>query len=303
MLALPFPAIDPALFTLGPISMFGMELGPFSLRWYALAYIAGLLLGRVYVNRMLLAEARWPGGKPPVPVEETENLLIWMTLGVVLGGRLGYVLFYSPHLLTDPASVFAMWKGGMSFHGGMLGVIVSVILYAQRHKVSLLSLGDAIAIAAPIGLFFGRLANFINGELWGRVSDVPWAIVFPQVELYARAYPELAATIGQGRHPSQLYEAALEGLVLFLVLAHLTWRTDALKRPGTLIGTFLVGYGLARAFCEFFRMPDVGIGFDLAFGSFGISRGQLLCLPMIIAGLLFLKYAQGAQSTEQATKS
>ncbi|MGA1151789.1 MAG: prolipoprotein diacylglyceryl transferase, partial [bacterium] len=163
MLALPFPAIDPALFTLGPISMFGMELGPFSLRWYALAYIAGLLLGRVYVNRMLLAEARWPGGKPPVPVEETENLLIWMTLGVVLGGRLGYVLFYSPHLLTDPASVFAMWKAGMSFHGGMLGVIVSVIIYAQRHKVSLLSLGDAIAIAAPIGLFFGRLANFING--------------------------------------------------------------------------------------------------------------------------------------------
>ncbi|MEC7192604.1 MAG: prolipoprotein diacylglyceryl transferase, partial [SAR324 cluster bacterium] len=159
MLALPFPAIDPALFTLGPISMFGMELGPFSLRWYALAYIAGLLLGRVYVNRMLLAEARWPGGKPPVPVEETENLLIWMTLGVVLGGRLGYVLFYSPHLLTDPANVFAMWKGGMSFHGGMLGVVVAVILYAKRHKVSLLSLGDAIAIAAPIGLFFGRLAN------------------------------------------------------------------------------------------------------------------------------------------------
>ena len=303
MLALPFPAIDPALFTLGPISMFGMELGPFSLRWYALAYIAGLLLGRVYVNRMLLAKARWPIGKPPVPVEETENLLIWMTLGVVLGGRLGYVLFYSPHLFTEPASVFAMWKGGMSFHGGMLGVVISVILYAQRHKVSLLSLGDAIAIAAPIGLFFGRLANFINGELWGRVSEVPWAIVFPQVEWYARAYPELAATIGQGRHPSQLYEAVLEGLVLFLVLAHLAWRTDALKRPGTLIGTFLVGYGLARAGCEFFRMPDVGIGFDLAFGSSGISRGQLLCLPMIIAGLLFLKYARRAQSTEPITKS
>jgi phosphatidylglycerol:prolipoprotein diacylglycerol transferase len=152
-------------------------------------------------------------------------------------------------------------------------------------------------------LFFGRLANFINGELWGRVSEVPWAIVFPQVEWYARAYPELAATIGQGRHPSQLYEAVLEGLVLFLVLAHLAWRTDALKRPGTLIGTFLVGYGLARALCEFFRMPDVGIGFDLAFGSSGISRGQLLCLPMIIAGLLFLKYARRAQSTEPITKS
>ncbi|MEC8285611.1 MAG: prolipoprotein diacylglyceryl transferase, partial [SAR324 cluster bacterium] len=145
------------------------------------------------------------------------------------------------------------------------------------------------------------LANFINGELWGRVTDVPWAIVFPQVELYARAYPELAATLGQGRHPSQLYEAVLEGLVLFLILAHLAWRTDALKRPGTMIGTFLVGYGLARAFCEFFRMPDVGIGFDFAFGSQGISRGQLLCLPMIIAGGLFLKYAQGVQSTQQKT--
>ena len=133
MLALTFPSIDPALFTLGPISMFGMELGPFSLRWYALAYIAGLLLGRVYVNRMLLAETHWPSGKPPVPVEETENLLIWMTLGVIFGGRLGYVLFYSPHLLTDPASLLAMWKGGMSFHGGMLGVVVSVIPVSYTH--------------------------------------------------------------------------------------------------------------------------------------------------------------------------
>ena len=303
MLALPFPSIDPTLFTVGPFSMFGIELGPFGLRWYALAYIGGLLLGRVYVNKMLSAKARWPSGKPPVPVEETENLLIWMTLGVIFGGRLGYVLFYSPHLLTDPGGVLAMWKGGMSFHGGMLGVVVSVIFYAQRHKVSLFSLGDAIAIAAPIGLFFGRLANFINGELWGRVSDVPWAVIFPQVELYARAYPELANTIGQGRHPSQLYEAALEGLVLFLVLGYLAWRSDALKRPGTLIGTFLVGYGIARAFCEFFRMPDVGIGFDLDFIGMGISRGQLLCLPMIIAGLLFLKNAQGTQSTEITSRS
>ena len=274
------------------ITIFNIDI-----RWYSLAYIFGLILA-IQFGKFLIKKNNFFNFSSNI----LDEYLPFAIIGIILGGRLGYILFYDLNFfLQNPINIFFIWEGGMSFHGGMLGVIVSVILYAQRHKVSLLSLGDAIAIAAPIGLFFGRLANFINGELWGRVSDVPWAIVFPQVELYARAYPELAATLGQGRHPSQLYEAALEGLVLFLVLAHLAWRTDALKRPGTLIGTFLVGYGLARAFCEFFRMPDVGIGFDLAFGSFGISRGQLLCLPMIIAGLLFLKYAQGAQSTQQTT--
>lgn len=301
MFAIPFPSIDPALFTLGPVEFLGLELGPFSLRWYALAYIFGLLLGRSYVNRLLQAQQRWPGQKPPVQVEQTEDLLVWMTLGVVLGGRLGYVLFYSPHLLINPLELFAMWKGGMSFHGGMLGVIIGVILYAKKYEVPLLSLGDAIAAAAPIGLFFGRLANFINGELWGRVTDVPWGVIFPQVELYARAYPELAESIGQPRHPSQIYEALLEGLVLFGVIAYLIWRRDALKRPGTLIGTFLLGYGLARGFCEFFRMPDVGIGFDLAIGTMGISRGQLLCLPMIFLGIAFLYHAKRKAATTLAS--
>jgi phosphatidylglycerol:prolipoprotein diacylglycerol transferase len=295
MLAIPFPAIDPALFTLGPVELFGLTLGPFSLRWYALAYIFGLVLGRVYVARLLDRAHFWPNQTPPMEAERTEDLLLWMTLGVILGGRLGYVLFYSPDLLLSPLDALAMWKGGMSFHGGMLGVIIGVILFARQNHVPLLPLGDAVACAAPIGLLFGRIANFINGELWGRVTDAPWGMVFPQVERLARIYPEIAETLGQPRHPSQLYEAALEGALLLAVLGHLAWRTSALQRPGTLTGVFLMGYGLARGFCEFFRMPDIGVGFDFFVGGVGITRGQVLCLPMIVAGGAFLWNARRVQ--------
>ena len=248
-----YPEIDPVLIAIGPIAI----------RWYALAYVAGLLLGWHYVARLA---RRRPVGVPPAAIDD---LLIWMTLGVILGGRIGYVLFYNlEHYLAQPADALAVWQGGMSFHGGLLGVIAAMVLFAHRRQVPLLSLGDLVAAATPIGLFFGRIANFINGELYGRQADVAWAMVFP------RGGP-------MARHPSQLYEAALEGLVLFGVLAWLVWRTGALRRRGLVAGVFLAGYALARIAAELFREPDPQLGFLLS----GLTMGQLLSLPMLAAGL------------------
>ena len=258
-LALAFPSIDPVL----------IQIGPFAIRWYALAYIVGLVAGWRYVRRLV----QRPGWQlTPLDVDD---LLLYVTLGVVLGGRLGYVLFYRPgYYLSQPLEALAVWQGGMSFHGGVVGVIAAMGLFAYLRKRSFLEVGDAVVCAVPIGLFLGRIANFINGELFGRVTDVPWGMVFP------RGGPE-------PRHPSQLYEAGLEGIVLFAVLAVLAWRPRDPATAGRLSGIFLIGYALARSLAELFREPDAHLGFLWA----GLTMGQLLSLPMLAAGLALVAWS------------
>ncbi len=274
--AIPYPQIDPALFT---ISLGGIE---FSLRWYALAYIGGLLLGWRLMVRLMRRPGLWPANKAPMTPAQPEELLTWMILGVILGGRLGYVIFYQPgYFLDHPGEILQVWQGGMSFHGGFIGVIVSLILYARARGMPLLQAGDAVALAAPAGLFFGRLANFVNGELWGRVTDVPWAMVFPG------AGPE-------PRHPSQLYEAGLEGLLLGAVMWGLALSRGWLKRPGSVIGVFFIGYGLARSVVENFRQWDAQLGYMIEIGSGGLTMGQMLSLPMVLIGLGFIWNARRA---------
>ncbi len=257
-----FPQFDPVL----------IQLGPLSIRWYALAYIGSLLLGwRI----MRLLVQRSPAVATP---EQTDDFLTWATLGVVLGGRLGYVLFYQPsRFLADPAAIFAVWEGGMSFHGGALGVVVALIIFCWRNKIPLLGFADRIAVVTPIGLGLGRVANFINGELWGRPAPdwLPWAMIFPQ------AGPE-------PRHPSQIYQALMEGLILFGILWLLARREQVRARFGFLTGVFLVGYAVARSVGELFRQPDAFLGFLFA----GATMGQLLSVPMLIAGLALMMRAQ-----------
>jgi phosphatidylglycerol:prolipoprotein diacylglycerol transferase len=257
---IPFPAFDPVLISFGPIAI----------RWYALAYIVGILLGWVYARAIIRRETLW-GGPAPLTVSDFDDFVIWVTLGIILGGRIGYVLVYNPvYFASHPLESLQLWKGGMSFHGGFLGCVLAVILFARRRGISILSLGDLTCAAGTIGIFLGRIANFINGELWGRTTDVPWAMVFPT----GGPLP---------RHPSQLYEAVLEGLVLFIVLSLLI-RAGALKRPGLILGAFTFGYGVARAICEHFREPDPQLGF--LWGS--VTMGTLLSLPLIIAGLVIM---------------
>ncbi|MEM7124028.1 MAG: prolipoprotein diacylglyceryl transferase [Pseudomonadota bacterium] len=259
-LALAFPEIDPTL----------VQIGPFAIRWYALAYVAGILLGWAYA--IVLAR------RSPVAIDRKtiDDLLLWITLGIVLGGRLGYVLFYKPgYYIHHPGEIFAVWEGGMAFHGGLLGVILAFTIFARIKKIPVLAMGDIVASVVPIGLFLGRCANFINGELFGRVTDVPWAFVFPH------GGPD-------PRHPSQLYEAALEGLVLGLVV-YWAWRATSLRlRPGAIGGLFLAGYGVSRFIVEFFREPDAHLGFLFA----GATMGQLLSLPMIVIGLALMIWAK-----------
>jgi phosphatidylglycerol---prolipoprotein diacylglyceryl transferase len=251
-----------------------VHLGPFSIRWYALAYIAGILLGWLYARALIRAKKLW-GGNAPMKVDDFDDFILWVTLGIILGGRIGYVLFYNlGYFAANPVEIFKLWTGGMSFHGGFTGCVIAVILFARQRGVPFLSLGDITCAVGPIGLFLGRLANFINGELWGRPSDVPWAMIFPHAGLVPR-------------HPSQLYEAALEGVVLFLVLGFMV-RAGALKRPGVIIAAFFIGYGLARWACEFFREPDVQLGF--LWGSGWLTMGMLLCIPLILAGLALLAF-------------
>jgi phosphatidylglycerol:prolipoprotein diacylglycerol transferase len=272
-LTLPFPNIDPVL----------VSIGPFAIRWYALAYIGGILLGWVYARWMIRKTDLWAGSKPPMSVTDYDDFIVWVTLGIIFGGRTGYILFYNPaYFAANPSEIFQLWNGGMSFHGGFAGCVLAVILFAWRRKISILSLGDLTCAAGPIGLFLGRLANFINGELWGRTTDVPWAFVFP----HAGPLP---------RHPSQLYEAALEGLVLFIVLA-LFVRGGALKRPGLIVGIFAICYALARSFCELFREPDAQLGFLWG----GLTMGMLLSVPLLLAGIAFVLYAFRRSRSELA---
>jgi phosphatidylglycerol:prolipoprotein diacylglycerol transferase len=258
---IPFPNFDPVIVT----------LGPFAIRWYALAYIGGILIGWFYARAIIRNARYWGGGPAPMTLTDYDDFIVWVTLGIILGGRTGYVLFYNlPHFMERPLEIFELWKGGMSFHGGFAGCVLAVILFARKRGVPILSLGDITCAVGPIGLLLGRIANFINGELWGRATDVPWAMVFP----------------GGGplpRHPSQLYEAALEGVVLLCILAVLV-RRGALRRPGLIVGVFAVGYAAARMTAELFREPDVQLGFLWG----GWTMGMLLSLPLMLAGLIFI---------------
>jgi phosphatidylglycerol:prolipoprotein diacylglycerol transferase len=264
-LVLPFPAIDPIAIAIGPIAI----------RWYALAYIAGLVGGWFYARHLAAIPEYWRGLKQPSQ-NDVDDVIVWVALGVVLGGRIGYVLFYNfASYLQNPSEILAVWRGGMSFHGGFLGAILALLLFARSRRLSGLAMLDLAAVVVPIGLFFGRIANFINGELWGRPApDLPWGVVFPG----AGPLP---------RHPSQLYEAFAEGIVLFLLLG-LAARRFGFRRPGLIGGIFVLGYALARIVCEFFREPDAQLGF--LFGSSvdalhgGITMGMLLSIPMLIVG-------------------
>lgn len=274
---MPFPEFDPVL----------IQLGPLPLRWYALAYVAGIVLGWWYAARLARTEALWSPRKPPATTLQLDDLVLWITLGIILGGRFGYALFYQPAMYAqlftgqtwaERLELFQLWTGGMSFHGGLIGVSLAIVLFARRQKLSLLGLGDLIAPVVPIGLGFGRLANFINGELWGRVTDVPWAIRFCNqriLEMHG-----FCPAGNEPRHPSQLYEAGLEGILLFGVLAFAVWRLKLLSKPGYVTGLFLIGYGVIRALLEGVREPDIGMpDFPL-----GLTMGMMLSIPMILIG-------------------
>jgi phosphatidylglycerol:prolipoprotein diacylglycerol transferase len=284
-----FPGIDPALVTIPSFSVGDMTLGPFPVRWYALAYIIGIVVGWRYMLMLARRPALWSAtnATSPLKTDAVDDFLFWATIGVLIGGRVGYVLFYllpyaPEQVMSDPLTIFRLWEGGMSFHGGLIGVILALVLVARSHKVPLLSIGDAVACAAPIGLMLGRLANFINAELYGRVSDAPWAMKFPSYDWTSREW--VYSGLEQARHPSQLYEAALEGAVLFIVLAVAVWVFKSLRRPGLTSGIFLIGYAAARTFVETFREPDAHIGFlDNVLP--GLTMGMLLSAPMIVGGL------------------
>jgi phosphatidylglycerol:prolipoprotein diacylglycerol transferase len=261
-LTIAFPVFDPVAIALGPIVI----------RWYALAYIGGIVLGWIYARALIKSTKLW-GGPSPISLLDFDDFILWVTIGIIVGGRTGYVLFYNlDFFIAHPAEIFELWKGGMSFHGGFMGCVFAVFLFCWKRGLSVLSLGDITCAVGPIGLLLGRLANFINSELWGRHADasVPWAMVFPN----GGPLP---------RHPSQLYEASLEGIGLFLILA-LMIRAGALKRPGLILGAFIFFYALARITGEFFREPDPQLGFLWG----GLTMGMLLSVPMIFVGLVLM---------------
>jgi len=254
--SLMFPDFDPI----------AIQLGPLAIRWYALAYIAGIILGWRYALHLIELKPRF------VDRAALDDFIVWATMGVILGGRLGYVLFYKPSFyFENPLEIVYLWHGGMSFHGGLIGVLTAIGLFAWKRGIPVLALGDVVGACAPIGLFFGRIANFINGELFGRPTDVPWGMVFP----HGGAEP---------RHPSQLYEAAMEGLILFAICAVFARRHSWRERPGTVGGLFLLGYGIARTLGELFREPDSFLGFIIG----GITMGQILSIPLWLAGLYLI---------------
>ena len=284
---IPFPDISPEIFS---ITVAGRE---FALRWYALAYLVGLLAGWRIMVALMRRPALW-GDRAPMAPEQVEELLTWIVVGVVLGGRLGFVLFYeADYYLAHPAEIVRVWQGGMSFHGGFLGVVLAAWVFARRNAIPPLRLADALAVATPVGLGLGRVANFINAELWGRPTDLPWGVVFPGEAAQACA----TATIACARHPSQLYEAALEGVLLLIALVWLV-RRGGLGRPGLALGVFLAGYGLARFVVEFFRQADARfitaenpLGHVLGGPAWGVTMGQLLSLPMVVVGAGFILWA------------
>jgi phosphatidylglycerol:prolipoprotein diacylglycerol transferase len=266
-LAINFPVFDPI----------AISFGWFAIRWYALAYICGIVLGWIYARSLIKKDRLW-GGPAPITLLQMDDFILWVTVGIILGGRTGYVLFYNlPFFTQHPLEIFTLWKGGMSFHGGFLGCVAAVILFCRRQDLPILSLGDITTAVAPIGLFLGRVANFVNSELWGREADpgLPWAMVFPNDKLHLL------------RHPSQLYEAGLEGILLFTILAVMI-RFGALKRPGLILGSFIALYGLARITSECFREPDPQLGFLWG----GLTMGMLLSVPMVIAGAVLMAMAR-----------
>jgi phosphatidylglycerol---prolipoprotein diacylglyceryl transferase len=257
---LTFPAVDPV----------ALQIGPIAVKWYGLAYMAGLVLGWIYIKRLLSQGHLWPDGQAPFSPERADDLLLFMTIGVIIGGRLGSVLFYEPgYYRQHPMEILQVWKGGMAFHGALLGTGVAIWLFSRWFKLPLLSAMDLCAASVPLGLMFGRIANFVNGELWGRPSNVPWAMAFP------------GASTTAPRHPSQLYEAATEGLLLFIVLWVLTHQRLALKSPGLVTGVFLAGYAIARSFCELFREPDAAHAFTKGL----LTPGITYSIPMLLLGL------------------
>ena len=261
MAIMPFPDIDPIAFSIGPLAI----------HWYGLAYVVGIMLGWSYARRIAGNESLWPGNASPVTKTQLDDFVVWAALGIVLGGRIGYILFYDmPAVIESPIRAIQIWNGGMSFHGGIIGTTIAMILFARKNSIPIWSLFDIVAGVVPIGLFFGRIANFINGELWGRLADVPWAVVFPSGGPFAR-------------HPSQLYEAGLEGIVLLSVLALLIYGFRALKSPGLISGVFVCGYALSRILVEFFREPDAQLGYLLGTG--WLTMGMVLSFPMILLGL------------------
>ena len=276
-LLIKYPVFDPI----------AISIGPFAIRWYALAYIGGIVIGWLYARSLIKNEKLW-GGPAPISLIQLDDFILWVTLGIILGGRTGYVLFYNlPFFAEHPAEIFELWKGGMSFHGGFMGCVVAVMWFARKNGIPILSLGDITTAVGPIGLFLGRIANFINGELWGRPADpdLPWAMIFPT----GGPVP---------RHPSQLYEAGLEGILLFTVLAVMI-RFGALKRPGLILGSFITLYACARITGEHFREPDPQLGFLWG----GLTMGTLLSLPMVIAGIILIVKAWRQKPANQAPEN
>ena len=265
---MPYPEIDPIAFSIGPVDV----------HWYGIAYVAGIMLGWFYARKLVETPRLWAGEAPATRIQ-LDDFLVWAAIGIILGGRVGYILFYDlPNIIAEPLRAIQVWNGGMSFHGGFAGTTLAMILFARRHKIPLWSLFDIVAAVVPIGLFFGRIANFVNGELWGRLSDAPWAVMFPNAGPFAR-------------HPSQLYEAGLEGIVLLLVIAVAIYRFGALKRPGLVTGIFVAGYALSRITVEFFREPDPQLGY--LFGGW-LTMGMLLSLPMLALGVWAILRARPA---------
>ncbi len=297
---IPFPDLSPELFS---ITLFGMH---FALRWYALAYIAGLLIAWSLAVHAVKRHSLWPDNRPPVKPRQIEDLMTYIILGVILGGRLGYVFFYQPqYYLSHPLEIVKVWEGGMAFHGGLLGVIIAAWWYSVKYKIPRLQLADLVAHSVAAGLLLGRLSNFVNAELWGRATDMPWGVIFPGSAAQSCGQPlgELCA-----RHPSQLYEAGLEGLLLGVLMLYLVYRKAAFHAPGRILGVFLTGYGCARFFVEFFRQPDVQfvspgnpMGLAWHIDGYGITQGQALSVPMIALGLWFLWRA--TRATAQAVPS
>ena len=296
-MTLNLPDINPALFTLPAFHLGAMTVGPISVRWYALAYIAGIVLGWYYASRLLRKTDLWTPRVPPLTAEQLDDFIIWLACGIILGGRIGYILFYDTSMIWEhPLEMVMVQNGGMSFHGGFTGVLIASLLYGHRHKFDLaryLNLGDLLASCAPIGLGFGRLANFVNGELWGRVTHVPWGMVFCN-SYVLKAYNGVCPAGPLPRHPSQLYEAFGEGLVLFSVLWFLGQRKGQFRRPGLIMGVFIAGYGLIRILLENVRNPDAQMP---DFLRHWITMGMILSLPMVAVGAYLIWNGRRLEAT------